>query len=96
MEWILRALPFWLGAAGVLVLDGAIGVQFMIYGEEGGKEVILVEERPEDGQTRIERRKVSGWMRGWIPSFSEASTKGGERQPLLRNRSASIDHHASE
>ena len=86
VEWVSRALPFWLGAAGVLVLDGAVGVQFLMYGEKASAKVVVVEEGM-DGRERRRWMRVSGWMRGWAPSFSEGSTKvvGEERQALLGN-----------
>jgi solute carrier family 66 (lysosomal lysine-arginine transporter), member 1 len=69
----VRAAPFWLGAAGVLVLDAAMGVQFVVFGdgkarseEEGDvAEVLVVEEVGVRGPGRW--RRVSGWMRGWMP-----------------------------
>ncbi|MCJ1250847.1 hypothetical protein MMC30_008075 [Trapelia coarctata] len=59
--WIALAAPFWLGAAGVLALDAAMGVQFLIFGE---KEVVVKTGRRRHGRWR----RVSGWMRGWVPS----------------------------
>lgn len=32
-DWVLRATPFFLGAAGVLMMDAAVGVQFWSYGD---------------------------------------------------------------
>ncbi|KAI9890086.1 MAG: hypothetical protein M1814_004485 [Vezdaea aestivalis] len=57
--WVKNALPFFLGAAGVLVMDGAVGLQFLVFGEESGKIF-------RDDQGRWHR--VKGWMRGWMPS----------------------------
>ncbi|KAF2102800.1 PQ-loop-domain-containing protein, partial [Rhizodiscina lignyota] len=81
--WVSKAVPFWLGAAGVLIMDAAIGVQFLVYGDGGvsAKPEIVVEEFVEpqpgegDGMERstqsivIKRpwRRVNGWMRGWVP-----------------------------
>ncbi|EME85502.1 uncharacterized protein MYCFIDRAFT_109882, partial [Pseudocercospora fijiensis CIRAD86] len=62
-EWVMAALPFFLGAAGVLGLDASVGVQFLIYGE-GPEKLVVVEE--EQGRRRW--RRVSGWIRGWMPS----------------------------
>ena len=64
--WRALAAPFWLGAAGVLVLDATVGVQFLIFGEGGAKKSVLVE----DHRGRSRWRRVSGWMRGWVPSPS--------------------------
>lgn len=73
VDWILSALPFWLGAAGVLGLDGAVGVQFLMYGDGGEADrVVVLEEANGNGPWRW--RRVSGWMRGWVPTFSEPST----------------------
>ena len=71
VEWLGLAAPFWLGAAGVLGLDAAVGLQFLAFGE-GGKKVV----RDEEGHWM----KVSGWMRGWVPSVSARS---GEREILV-------------
>ncbi|KMP08638.1 vacuolar membrane protein [Coccidioides immitis RMSCC 2394] len=67
LEWIGRAIPFWLGAAGVLVLDFTVGLQFMMYAEKDEELVIKIREEAE-GRSRW--KKVTGWMRGWIPSGS--------------------------
>ncbi|KXT05297.1 hypothetical protein AC578_10986 [Pseudocercospora eumusae] len=74
-EWVMAALPFFLGAAGVLGLDASVGVQFLIYGE-GPEKLVVVEE--EQGRRRW--RRVSGWIRGWMPNISEAR---GERRALI-------------
>ncbi|KAF1983131.1 hypothetical protein K402DRAFT_448313 [Aulographum hederae CBS 113979] len=75
--WIRRAAPFWLGAAGVLVMDAAVGFQFLAYGDgtEGGDAVAPVIVVEDDGEgTRRTWRRVSGWLRGWVPSVSIAGT----------------------
>ena len=64
--WRALAAPFWLGAAGVLVLDATVGVQFLIFGEGVVKKSVLVQ----DHEGRSRWRRVSGWMRGWVPSPS--------------------------
>ena len=69
LQWIPRAAPFFLGAAGVLTMDACMGVQFLMYGENEQK---LVKVRDSDGTSHWER--VNGWMRGWVPSL-----KGKER-----------------
>ena len=82
--WVKLAAPFWLGAAGVLALDGTIGVQFLMYGEEG--KAIKIG----DSRGRGRWRKVSGWMRGWIPSPSpkRGETRESESErPLLEEES---------
>lgn len=80
-KWVVAALPFFLGAFGVLGLDASVGVQFLMYGE-GSEKLVVVDE--EEGR-RWHWRKVSGWMRGWVPSISEG--KGQERDALLRDES---------
>ncbi|KAI9757605.1 MAG: hypothetical protein M1815_000539 [Lichina confinis] len=79
VEWLGLAIPFWLGAAGVLSLDAAIGVQFLMYREEIEKEIV----RDENGRWR----RVTGWMRGWAPiarsSGPAAADDPAEAQPLL-------------
>lgn len=75
LNWISLAAPFWLGTAGVLVLDATIGIQFLRYGE--GKVKVVREARP-GGRGRW--RRVEGWMRGWVPSPGPTE---GERGRLL-------------
>ena len=77
VQWVLAALPFFLGAAGVLIMDGAVGAQFLIYGE-GAEKLIVIDE----GGPRWHWRRVSGWMRGWVPSISEGEG-GTEREALI-------------
>ncbi|KAI4755029.1 hypothetical protein E4T52_12929 [Aureobasidium sp. EXF-3400] len=83
-DWLMRALPFWLGAAGVLVMDAAVGVQFLMYGESEDAKVVVLEE---SGRENWRWRRVSGWMRGWVPSFGEPVGRpedgGNEREGLL-------------
>ncbi|GAB7339512.1 hypothetical protein MBLNU457_6128t1 [Dothideomycetes sp. NU457] len=83
MQWVLRALPFWLGAAGVLALDGAMGAQFVMFGE-GPKIVVVVDDNDDSGR-HPRWKRVSGYMRGWVPSFSErgSGSDGSERRMLL-------------
>ncbi|EEH45839.1 uncharacterized protein PADG_01989 [Paracoccidioides brasiliensis Pb18] len=81
LEWIGCAVPFFLGAAGVLALDGAMGIQFLMYGEKT-EDAAFVLEPAERG--RAKWRRVSGWMRGWIPSVSpEQRTLSAETEGLL-------------
>ncbi|CAF9925325.1 hypothetical protein IMSHALPRED_006443 [Imshaugia aleurites] len=67
--WVVLAAPFWLGAAGVLALDATIGVQFLMFGEGDLEKSILAQDR--EGRSRW--RRVSGWMRGWVPSPSPSA-----------------------
>jgi len=50
----------------VLVMDATIGFQFLMYGEPLKNSMVLVDDR--EGRSRW--RRVSGWMRGWVPSPS--------------------------
>jgi uncharacterized protein with PQ loop repeat len=77
-DWTAAALPFFLGAAGVLGLDASVGVQFLLYGESETKVVVV-----EEGTPRWRWRRVNGWMRGWVPSISESSPDIQEREALL-------------
>lgn len=88
LNWITLATPFFLGAAGVLIMDGIIGIQFLIFGEaqEALKVVVIRDERG-----RSHWRKVSGWMRGWVPSPAPGTRDGVER-PLLE-ATLSYDQH---
>jgi len=93
LEWVGRAVPFFLGAFGVLFLDGYMGVQFLLYGPRGVDEdasfVDADDEDPKRGRSRW--RRVRGWMRGWIPSASPprgelgASDRSQEGQALLNS-----------
>lgn len=79
VEWVGRAIPFFLGAAGVLVLDGTVGIQFLIYAE---KPDVIVKAKERGRGRRWE--KVTGWMREWIPSVSpQRNASGEEARPLL-------------
>ncbi|CAI7632923.1 unnamed protein product [Penicillium bialowiezense] len=95
LEWIGRATPFFLGAFGVLGLDGFMGVQFLMYGDgpqrEDDESFVSSSTGNDRKPGRGRRwRRVHGWMRGWIPSSpsrEQASAQegqallGGERGP---------------
>lgn len=67
--WVRLAAPFFLGAFGVLALDAIIGVQFLRFGEGSEGKKIIVISSSDDGRGRGRRwQKLTGWMRGWIPS----------------------------
>lgn len=66
----------------MLGLDATVGVQFWMYGEGREEKVVKVED--ERGRSRW--RKVSGWMRGWVPSVSPTrGVDGGEERRLIRD-----------
>ena len=92
--WLSLAAPFWLGAAGVLALDATVGIQFLVYGD-GSELEVLVEDR--EGHSRWKR--VTGWMRGWVPNPSAtaqvAEAEGEERPLLARRRSRSTGYGAA-
>ncbi len=89
--WVSKALPFWLGAAGVLVMDGAIGVQFLVYGDGGAsqKPAVVVEEfvepppadRDEDPMARSTQSIVikRPWRRvnGWMRGWVPSVSVAG-------------------
>lgn len=93
--WILRALPFFLGAAGVLFMDAAVGLQFAYFGDgvagaeasrgrslrpDGHDEIILtLDDHGVPKRRRLHWRRVSGWMRGWAPAVSVAATPSVSR-----------------
>lgn len=76
-KWVVAALPFFLGAAGVLGLDAGVGIQFLTY-REGGSPFVVVEDQHGGGWRW---RRLSGWMRGWIPSIGDGNND--ERKALL-------------
>lgn len=91
-DWVLRALPFFLGAAGVLLMDAAVGLQFMYFGDNepvrgrsrsprDDEVIITVNDHGKRIRKRLHWRRVSGWMRGWAPSVSVAATPSSSRAP---------------
>lgn len=87
--WVASAAPFFLGAAGVLALDALMGVQFVLYGERDEEKLVKV--RGPHGRSRWQR--VSGWMRGWVPSVKEEKKLPlAESEALLRS-SRELDRH---
>lgn len=78
-EWLANAAPFFLGAFGCLGMDVMIGVQFLMYGEPAEKVV-----KVRDGRGGSHWERVSGWMRGWVPTLSrEKVVDLAESQRLL-------------
>lgn len=82
-------MPFFLGAFGVLGLDGFMGVQFLRYGPGDDDESFIDGDDEDPKRGRSHWRRVRGWMRGWIPSASpsrsecERATTPEEGQALL-------------
>jgi uncharacterized protein with PQ loop repeat len=72
VEWVGRAAPFFLGAAGVLFMDAMMGVQFLYFGDNTPRPAVVVVEMGKGKKWRW--RRVSGYMRGWMPSVSVAGT----------------------
>jgi uncharacterized protein with PQ loop repeat len=72
-EWVGRAAPFFLGAAGVLFMDAMMGLQFLYFGDESPKPAVVVVVEVDKGK-KWRWRRVSGYMRGWMPSASVAGT----------------------
>ena len=93
--WVASAAPFWLGAAGVLGLDATIGVQFLMFGDGDLEKSVLTQDR----QGRSRWRRVSGWMRGWVPSPSPPARdevdEGDGRRLLGRRDSRSNGYGAT-
>lgn len=107
--WLRLAAPFFLGAFGVLALDAIIGFQFLRFGdgEEGAKVAVVISE-DERGRRQRRWQKVTGWMRGWIPSPGREAKKVSlsssrereddddeQRQRLLLNESTSGGHYGT-
>jgi uncharacterized protein with PQ loop repeat len=86
-DWVLRAAPFFLGAAGVLIMDAAVGVQFWCYSENEPRgrgaareeEVLYVLDHGARRKRRFRWHRVDGWMRGWVPAVSVAGTPSVSR-----------------
>nr|POF18575.1 putative vacuolar amino acid transporter ypq1 [Quercus suber] len=93
--WIAAALPFFLGAAGVLALDASMGVQFAMYADTQSAVVLVIADDDDDasgvGADRSRWRRVSGWMRGWVPSFSEPRREGAPADDAEAERRALLD-----
>ncbi|RHZ55322.1 PQ-loop repeat-containing protein [Aspergillus thermomutatus] len=83
LEWVGLSIPFFLGAFGVLFLDGCMGLQFLMYRVHDEEQVVRIVD-PERGSRWT---RVRGWMRGWIPSVSPQrefhDTSVQESQALL-------------
>ncbi|KAF2185834.1 PQ-loop-domain-containing protein [Zopfia rhizophila CBS 207.26] len=88
LDWVLRAMPFFLGAAGVLIMDAAVGVQFWYFGDGGERGrskardedvIVVINDEGVRRRRRWRWRRVSGWMRGWVPSVSVAGTPSVSR-----------------
>ena len=90
IDWLVRATPFFLGAAGVLFMDGMMGIQFLLYGE---REEEMVKVRDRRGHSRWQR--VSGWMRGWIPVVSKSKVVDLAESQRLLAESREIDRFHS-
>ncbi|PGH31834.1 hypothetical protein GX50_05386 [[Emmonsia] crescens] len=93
VEWIGRAVPFFLGAFGVLGMDGAMSIQFLIYKQKNEDVDVAIKLQPA-GRGRGRWRRVSGWMKGWIPSVSpERKSPPAETAALIidgRDRYGSV------
>lgn len=87
-DWILRAAPFFLGAAGVLFMDGMMGIQFLLYSE---REEEMIKVRDGHGHSRWE--KVNGWMRGWVPMMSKSKRVDLAESQRLLAESREIDQY---
>lgn len=105
--WVAGALPFFLGAAGVLLLDASVGLQFWLFRERSDEEVVVVvddddsEGNESKGMVRGVRRgvrRVSGWMRGWVPGLGMSSPQGSLSRagPEGGERRALLDGHLDE
>ena len=87
ITWISLAIPFFLGSAGVLVMDAIVGIQFLAYGGKDSEipaEVLVVQ----DERGRSQWRKVTGWMRGWMPSPAPRRQGDGEGEGRERGYGA--------
>lgn len=80
LEWIGRAIPFFLGAFGVLGLDGAVGVQFILYGDGNGEDDATLEHTNHDEGIW---KGASRTMKGWFSSTSRGKSTAEESQALL-------------
>ncbi|KAF1934896.1 hypothetical protein EJ02DRAFT_362724, partial [Clathrospora elynae] len=88
-DWVLRATPFFLGAAGVLLMDAAVGLQFWYFGDaqprgrsslpRDDEVIITVDDHGKLVRKSLHWRRVSGWMRGWAPAVSVAATPNVSR-----------------
>jgi solute carrier family 66 (lysosomal lysine-arginine transporter), member 1 len=92
--WISKAAPFWLGTAGVLIMDAAIGIQFLVYGDGGisDKPAVVVEEFIEPAHTEDEdpmQRSTQSivikrpWRRvnGWMRGWVPSVSVAGTPRP---------------
>lgn len=82
VEWVAAALPFFLGAAGVLGLDACVGLQFLLYGDNH-TQLVVVDKGKRDKRSW---RRFSGWMRGWIPNVEAEAREEDERLLAYHDR----------
>lgn len=69
--WINNAIPFFVGTAGVLLMDFFIIIQFLIYSK--GEVGTMAGDSVGDSEGRGWRR-ANGWMRGWVPTPTPSPT----------------------
>lgn len=73
-------------------MDGLMGVQFLLYGVRSEEKIVRV--RDATGRSRWER--VSGWMRGWVPSLNgKEKVVGLEESQRLIQQSREWDRTSS-
>lgn len=89
-EWWGRTIPFLIGAAGVLILDAAVGWQWVLWGEGeetgSGKAVMLDAEEAEE----VFEAEVPGGKNGWVPW---GGVRGGESEGLLAAEQARAERY---
>lgn len=84
-KWMFNSLPFFLGAAVVLVMDAGMGVQFWLWGEAEVVACVEGEALRLNDTSKRHWRRVNGWMRGWVPAVrsSRPPFSEDERRSLL-------------
>lgn len=77
-KWMFNSLPFFLGAAIVLVMDAGMGVQFWLWGEAEVAACSGVVVATEGDSSKKHWRRASGWMRGWVPTVRSSRPPSSE------------------
>lgn len=93
LEWIGRTVPFFLGAFGVLGMDGFMGVQFLMY-SPSAEEAVVAKDTDQDNHPEPRGSRwthVRRWLSSRVPlgspsarrTATSSSTTAPENQALL-------------
>lgn len=95
-EWWSRALPFFLGASGVLGLDAAVGWQWLMWGERAPEDFDELD-GDDDDCLALQETTWSRWWpwNGWFED-SAGEEEAAEGKPLVANRAPLPSYGSSQ